>query len=292
MIKILFLLLMPFMLFASKILSYNVYERSDRVDVMLTFDTPYDGVISQQTLDGKIIIKLDDATIESEKTKSLNSKFISQLIISPITSYTQITAVIPNDTQIQASKTVDSYGLRLRFDKAGAAASESNSTTAAATTATTLPTKPDLEISTGYYIVVGVLLVTLGFVFYLKKKMGSVISQTKTTTPNVKPLKKPWMFGSKTEVHEDLQVRFSKQLDQVNRIVMVDYGHLSYLILAGPSNILLDKFEDDKPLNNNEFEEILRGRNDELNAILNSRSDEKEPFQTYKEKAASIAYDA
>lgn len=290
MIKILFLLLIPFMLFASKILSYNVYERSDRVDVMLTFDTPYDGVISQQTLDGKIIIKLDDATIESEKTKSLNSKFISQLIISPITSYTQITAVIPNDTQVQASKTVDSYGLRLRFDKAGAAASESNSTTAAATTAT-LPTKADLQISTGYYIVMAVLLVTLGFVFYLKKKMGTVVSQTKTTTPNVKPLKKPWMFGSKTEVHEDLQVRFSKQLDQVNRIVMVDYGHLSYLILAGQSNILLDKFEDDKPLNNNEFEEILRGRNDELNAILNSRSDEKEPFQTYKEKAASIAYD-
>ena len=290
MIKILFLLLIPFMLFASKILSYNVYERSDRVDVMLTFDTPYDGIISQQTLDGKIVIKLDDATIESEKTKSLNSKFISQLVISPITSYTQIMAVVPSDTQVQASKTVDSYGLRLRFDKVGVAASESNSTTAATTS--TLPTKPDLEISTGYYIVVGVLLVTLGFVFYLKKKMGRVITQTKTTTPNVKPLKKPWMFSSKTEVHEELQVRFSKQLDQVNRIVMVDYGDLSYLILAGQSNILLDKFEDNKPLNNNEFEDILRGRNEELNALLHNRSDEKEPFQTYKEKAASIAYDA
>ncbi len=286
--KILFLLLIPFMLFASKILSYNVYERSDRVDVMLTFDTPYDGVISQQTLDGKIIIKLEGASIESEKAKSLNSKFISQLTISPITSYTQIAAVVPNDVQVQASKTVDSYGLRLRFDKQGAAATEPNATAAS----TALPTGPDLQISAGYYVVMAILLVTLGFVFYLKKKMGAVISQTKPSASSTKPLKKPWMFGGKTEVHEDLQVRFSKQLDQVNRIVMVDYGHLSYLILAGQSNILLDKFEDDKPLNKNEFEELLRDRNDELTAILNSGPKEKEPFQTYKEKAASIAYDA
>jgi hypothetical protein len=289
--KILFLLLIPFMLFASKILSYNVYERSDRVDVMLTFDTPYDGVISQQTLNGKIIIKLDDASIESEKTKALNSKFISQLVISPITSYTQIAATIPNDVQVQASKTVDSYGLRLRFDKQGAVAdTEPNATSAP--TSTTLPTGPDLEISAGYYVVMAILLATLGFVFYLKKKMGAVISQTKPAASSAKPLKKPWMFGGKTEVHEELQVRFSKQLDQVNRIVMVDYGNLSYLILAGQSNILLDKFEDDKPLNKNEFEDILRDRNDELNAILNNRPQEKEPFQTYKEKAASIAYDA
>ena len=287
--KILFLLFIPFVLFASKILSYNIYERSDRVDVMFTFDTPYEGVISQQTQDGKIIIKLDDATIESEKTKSLNSKFISQLSMSPITSYTQVVASVPNDIQVQASKTVDSYGLRLRFDKGAPAITP---TTPAASITNALPTKADLEISPSYYVVIAILLAMLGFVFYLKKRMGTVISQNKNSTPSVKPLKKPWTFGSKTEIHEDMQIRFSKQLDQVNRIVMVDYGNLSYLILAGQSNILLDKFEDDKPLNKNEFEEILRDRNDELNALLNSRPKEKEPFQTYKEKAASIAYDA
>jgi hypothetical protein len=256
---------------------------------MFTFDTPYEGVISQENLDDKLIIKLDDATIESEKTKPLNSKYISKLVISPITSYTQIVAAVPSDVQVQASKTADSYGLRLRFDK-GATTIASNPN--APMSSATLPTKGDLEISTGYYIVIIVLLATLGFVFYLKKKMGTVISQTKNPASPIKPLKKPWMFGGKTEVHEDMHVRFSKQLDQVNKIIMVDYGNLSYLILAGHSNILLDKFEDDKPLNKNEFEDLLRDRNDELNALLNNRVKEKEPFQTYKEKAASIAYDA
>ena len=35
------LLLLPAFLWGAKILSYNVYDRNDRVDVMLTFDTPY-----------------------------------------------------------------------------------------------------------------------------------------------------------------------------------------------------------------------------------------------------------
>lgn len=287
--NILLLLLIPFMLQASKILSYNVYERTDRVDIVFTFDTPYEGVISQDTQDGKLLIKLEDATIESEKTKSLNSQYISKFVITPLTNYAQIVADVADDVQVQASKTADSYGLRLRFDKGATAIS---SDTNSSNTIAPLPTKADIEISTGYYIVILVLLAMLGFVFYLKKKMNVVIPQTKNVASSTKSSKKPWMFTQKNEVHEELQVRFSKQLDQINRIVMVDYGHLSYLILAGQSNILLDKFENNKPVNKNEFEELLKERNDELNALLNSHPKEKEPFQTYKEKAASIAYDA
>ncbi len=41
--RYLLLLLFPLLLLGSKILSYNVYERSNRVDVMLTFDTPFEG---------------------------------------------------------------------------------------------------------------------------------------------------------------------------------------------------------------------------------------------------------
>jgi hypothetical protein len=281
--KIFILLCIPFALFASKILSYNIYDRSDKVDVMLTFDTPYEGVISQDNTQGKIVIKLADSSIESEKKKPLNSKFLSDLTITPLSDSTQITAVVPADIQVQASKTTDEYGLRLRFEKNVPAAS-SSSTSA-------LPTQQDLAISPEYYIVVGVLLVILGFVLYLKRKMTKALPKTNVATPSMKAIKKPWSFNENTEITEDMNIRFSKQLDPVNKIVMVDYGNLSYLILTGQSNLLLDKFEDNKPVNNNEFEELLRLRNQELEAILYSKPSEKEPFQTYKEKAASIAYD-
>ncbi len=65
--KILFFILIPFWLLASQILNYNIYDRTDRVDLMLTFDTPFEGTISQQRQTGSILIKLNNASIESPK---------------------------------------------------------------------------------------------------------------------------------------------------------------------------------------------------------------------------------
>jgi hypothetical protein len=45
MIKYLLVFLLPITIYASKILSYNIYDRTDRADIMITFDVPYDGVI-------------------------------------------------------------------------------------------------------------------------------------------------------------------------------------------------------------------------------------------------------
>ena len=290
--KILFLLILPLALFGAKILSYNVYDRSDRVDVMFTFDTPYDGIISQQTLDSKIIIKLADATIESEKTRTLSSKYLTNLIITPITNYTQIVASIPSDVQLEASKTSDSYGLRLRFSKSDLS---QNKTVLDGPTSSlaTLPTKNTLEISPSYYIVIAILLASLVFAFLLKKKVKN-LTDPKNLQKGMQSVKKPWMFNGKTEeVSGDVHVRFTKQLDPTNKVMMLDFDNLSYLVLlAGNNNIVLDKFQDNKPVNINDFESLLRSRDEELNSLLKVQNKEKEPFQTYKEKAASIAYDA
>lgn len=115
MIKYLLLLLLPLSIYASKILSYNIYERTDRADVMITFDTPFNGVIKQSSSSSKIIIKLSNASIESSKIKRVSSKYLQSLSITPLKNYTQITALVPSFVKVVASKTSDAYGLRLRF---------------------------------------------------------------------------------------------------------------------------------------------------------------------------------
>ena len=35
-------------IFASNLMTYNIYERTDRVDIMLSFDAPYEGNIFQK----------------------------------------------------------------------------------------------------------------------------------------------------------------------------------------------------------------------------------------------------
>jgi len=295
MIQYLLLFILPFSLYASKILSYNLYDRSDRTDVMITFDTPYHGVIKESTSNNKIIIKLQDATVESSKTKKVNSNFLHALIITPMKNQTQLLASITPNTKLIVSKTADAYGLRLRFNKKVA-----TQTTPSAFTndLSALPTKKDEGISTRYYIVVGLLIIGIIILLVLKKKL---IAQNKT------PKKDLWRFNAnqkkqqsaethpitedttQNESQNNVSIRFQKTINSTNSVVMLDFGSASYLVLMGNSNILLNKFQDNIPATQQEFESVLKDRNRELDDFLDS-NETKEPLQAYKERAASLIY--
>ncbi len=291
MIKILFILVLPFILNASKILSYNVYDRTDRVDVMITFDIPYSGKIKQSITQSKIIIKLEDAQIESSKLKQISSKFLQSLNITPMSGYTQIVATVPPFTKLRASKTSDAYGLRLRFSNK--VAKKTKQKPQANTNLTTsLPTKKSGALNQSYYIVIAILIIGILILLYTKKKV----------TPNIKQKKQdPWLFKqnqqtnpiSNNELTNEVTIRFQKSIDHDNNVVMLDFANQSYLVLMGKSNILLDKFTDNKPASQEDFEQILQNRHEQLDNFLNSNdnSSTKEPLQIYKEKAASISYE-
>lgn len=298
MIKYFLLLLLPLSsLFASKILSYNIYDRTDRVDVMITFDTPYKGVIRQAKNNSNIIIKLGDASIESSKIKKISSNYIKSLAITPLKNYTQIVAAINTQTTVIASKTADGYGLRLRFtDKK--VSSKTTSKPVDNTPLASLPTKDEINPSLSYYIVVSLLLIAIVIALVLKRR---IIKQT--------PLQKQkenssWLFKENekeaipqaptpTSNSNDVSIRFQKKLDAENSVVMLDFGAQSYLVLMGNGNILLDKFLDDKPVTQEDFESILKSRQEELEEYLqidNEQVSTKEPLQAYKERAGSLAY--
>ena len=313
MIKYLLLFLLPFSLQASKILSYNIYDRTDRADVMITFDTPYDGVIKQSISKSKIIIKLNDASIESSKIKNVSSKFLHSITITPMSGQTQIVASVPTSVKLIASKTSDAYGLRLRFTNTLSKKSSAKSTPAGTSTSlSALPTKKSDDMSTSYYIVVTILIIGILILFILKKKIAG---------KNIQNQQSPWLFqenqestpaktGTQTpqaktttttisDSDSDISIRFQKALNTKNSVVMLDFGAQSYLVLMGANNILLDKFTDDKPTTQEDFESILQNRHQELDDFLrvesnnsNEKTQPKEALQAYKERAASILYEA
>jgi len=290
MIKLLFIFLLPLALNASKILSYNIYDRTDRVDVMITFDTPYNGVIKQSIGKSKIIIKLQNAEIESSKLKDVSSKFLQSLSITPMSGYTKIVAQVPSSIKLRASKTSDAYGLRLRFtDKVTLKPKQKASTNS--NLLSNIPTKPDDDMTQSYYIVIAILIFGIIILFFIRKKV----------TPQQQKPKDSWLFKSNQQTAESLpsltdnnnvSIRFQKSIDSENSVVMLDFGEQSYLIIMGKSNILLDKFTDNKPKSQDDFETILQNRHKELNDFLHAEDEEKEPLQIYKEKAASISYEA
>lgn len=308
MIKLLLLLVLPLSLFASKILSYNIYDRTDRVDVMITFDTPYNGKIKQSISSSTITIKLQNASIESTKLKQLSSKYIKSLSITPMSGYTKIVALVPSTTSLKASKTSDSYGLRLRFStkttkpNSLAKPKQTNSSPFA-----NLPTKKGDDISQSYYIVIAILIIGILILFYIKKRVTPNINQN---IPKQKTNASPWLFKENEQTtpvqtndkdisDHNVSIRFQKSINSENSVVMLDFGAQSYLVLMGKSNVLLDKYTDNKPSTQDEFNTILQDRHKELDDFLHGKTNTnnevykevKEPLQAYKERAAAMLYE-
>jgi len=292
MIKYLLLFLLPFSLYASKILSYNIYERTDRADVMITFDTPYVGNIKKSLSRAKIIIKLEDASIESSKIKKVNSKFLHSLSIISMKNQVRIIASVSPSTKLIASKTSDSYGLRLRFVANTPVQLKKTKTDILSNDLSALPTKKEVQISIKYYIVVGALVIGIIILLFLKKKIKF---------PTETKAKDSWLFKStkekekETQTLNDVSIRFQKSINNTNSVVMLDFDKQSYLVLMGNNNILLDKFSENKPTSQDEFESILQSRHKELEKFLDKENKssgnlDKEPLQAYKERAASLIY--
>lgn len=289
------LLLLPVLLWGSKILSYNVYDRNDRVDVMLTFDTPYEGVLRQNRQGDTVIIKLEGASIETPKVKSVNSKYLNKLTIAPQGEQIEIVAQIASDVIMQASKTSDSYGLRLRFMTSSATQTSVQPSAVDETPVTGLPTKSSNEFERSYYIVIAILVIGIAILFWLKQSIAK-----RTATVATQP-KAPWLFSKpSSEAHPipaaaaplspnepgGVHIRFQKSIDANNTVAMLDYGTQSYLVLLGSSTILLDKFQDNIPITQNEFESLLQSKHRELDGFFQLAATADEPFDTYKEKAS------
>jgi hypothetical protein len=292
--KITLLLFLATALFGSKILSYNIYDRHDRVDIMLTFDTPYEGVLRQNQQGNTITIKLEEASIDAPMNKNINSTYLQKISISPTNEQIQITANVTNGVILQASKTSDSYGLRLRF-------SPKNSVTASSTQnpdeASALPTKDASEFERSYYVVIAILVIGIIILFWLKNSIAK-----KTTAMQTQPVA-PWLasFSSKkipspnnTSVpvgnieSGGVQIRFQKTLDAAHSVAMLDFGTQSYLVLLGNNTILLDKFQDNIPITQNDFETLLQSKHRELDGYFQIGHVEDEVFDAYKEKASVI----
>ncbi len=278
--KLLFLTLLPLWLFGSQILNYNIYDRTDRVDLMLTFDTPFEGTISQQHQSDSILIKLNNVSIESPKVKTLNSKFLSKITITPIGTQVQILARVPNSISMQASKTSDAYGLRLRFLKK--TLTEKTESQKKVTNLSALPTKNSSELEDNYILVVIILIVGLIITFWLKRSMFNSANSTS----------KPSLFKSSKNSSNlsEASIRFQKQLDQHNSVMMLDYADASYLVIIGNNNVILDKFHDAKPVTQSDFESILDNKEEELESYLQldkiDKVEANEVLESYKEKAS------
>lgn len=259
--RILLILLSCFPLFATSLLNYNIYERNDRLDLVLSFDSQYDGNIKQQNDEKSTVLLLNDLTIEDEVDKSVNSKIAQNILITPLDDNNlKIEIASDSPVVITASKTVDRLGLRIRMTK-----------TTQKNTLANIPTKKTTDIGSRYIIVVGVLFALFLFLLYLKSKVVNKNKSKKQIST------KSFDFNSKK--NDEIKILYEKQIDSVNKLVLISYENQKYLVLVGNSNVFLDRFGEEKIRNENDFEMFFEQNKQKLNNYLQDR---KSLLSTYK----------
>jgi len=280
MLKKIFLLflLLPTISFSSKILSHNIYERTDRIDIMITFDTPYEGTLYQNIKSNHIKLTLHGATVEEPITKNLSNDFLNSLTIAPIGDHAEIILSTPNKTDLEASKTIDGYGLRLRLSKQENP-EKSFLQTSSESVNNALPTQKrssSVKLSTGYYIAIALLILAVIILYFFRKK---VTGSTKSGS---------WLMGGgiNTQSSQNANIIFQKPIDANNRVVLIEFEKRRYLAITGSSNMLLDTFtEDNKPIRTQEqFNKMLSQNSAKLDEFMNLNNQ----LDSYKEKAGAI----
>ena len=164
---ILFFVLFATQIFASNLLTYNIYERTDRVDIMLSFDAPYEGNIFQKREKDTTSLILNSLSYDQSASKDINSKIIQELEIEPKQNSLVLNLRSNDAIIVNASKTTDSFGLRIRVTLKNTKTQVQNMPQASAKieTASTPKTEnePMVNIDSRYFIVLSVLIALLIF---------------------------------------------------------------------------------------------------------------------------------
>ena len=241
------ILLLSSLLFSTTITNHNIYKQDDIIDLMLTFNEPYLGKISKKD-DGKsTILMLQNLKLDESITEKVESNIIQEIKIVPFKNQTFIKVASKKPYNIQASKTVDNYGLRIRVKPATLQTLQTNK----------LITKQESDISGSFFKVIIVLSLLLGVLYLLKKWLM-----------NKNQLSGSWLFHKDPNKKQDIKVIHQKALDSKNRVALLEYNGIDYLVILGNNNIILDKFKSDKKDADREFDKLLNQNDQRLDKLL------------------------
>jgi len=277
--KILFILFVTLTsLFSANLLTYNVYERSDRIDVMLSFDSPHEGSISQKNDPASITLTISDLHYDKMVEKSINSPIIQDLLIIPEGNSLKVSLKSDKKISVVASKTVDGFGLRIR----GSIMQASQ-----APVATPSPSIADASVGTNasdfldtrYVIVIAVLLVLSFVMLWIRKRLNTLPQKNRSTGAG-----KSWLFNPKTGIPQEVTLLHKKPLDTNNSVVLFEYGEIKYLVMTGNTNVLLEKFQNGEVKDNSDFEKVFEDNRRRLDEYLKLQDTK---LNTYKNKASA-----
>jgi len=272
-------------LWATTLLNVNVYERQTRVDLMLSFDTPFEGKIKKrsETADG-ITFLLEGVRVTQPFYKSLRNRFLDAVAVTRSGEESALVKLTTAKTpvRVHASRTVDGYGLRLRIQPRQSVAGTGKTTAATASAASR--TEPlelksdDLLPGWRYWLVIAILF-TLVVLMWLAKRRS--LQKAGAGTGWLMPGIPAATAGSGSE---EAIVRFQKPLDAHNRLVLLEYGDRQYLLIIGNSNLHLETFTQGKITEESDFVKLYEANRQRLDRFI--KNEIPDAYEAFKQNAS------
>jgi len=275
--KIILFFVLFFYAFGANLLTHNIYERTDRVDIMLSFDSPYEGKIYQVKNKNGISLKLEDLSFNKIIKKEINSNIIQSLSIKPDKNNLFIILTSKNDIGVIASKTADGFGLRIRSSLLHPSAKKSSNTDIYQINKTDkLQTFQDSNLlDTRYIIVIVFLFILLLFMFWVKRRVAKKQNQS---------VENSWLFKKGSSGKEEIKIIKRKPIDANNSVILVEFEDKRYLLASGNSNVLLDTFGQSELEEVSDFEKAFEDNRKKLDDYLKLQ-DQK--LNSYKDRASN-----
>jgi hypothetical protein len=265
-----FLLLTSFASSAN-LLTYNIYERTDRVDIMLSFDSPYEGKISQKRGENITTLTLGDLTYDKLVEKNINSDILQAITLEPNKDKINIILKSEGKIAVIASKTIDGFGLRIRTKPIVVTTTKAEEKISTLDVKTPLRTKPSESLVDGRYLSVILLLaVMVIFMLWLKKKV--LLKNSKMKSQN------SWLFNSSNSnlASVEVSVLHKKQIDKTNSVVLLEFQDRKYLVITGSSNVLLERFSKDDIKDDSDFDKAFEDNRKKLDEYLKIQQEEEQ----------------
>jgi len=260
-------------IFAVNLLTYNLYERSDRVDLMLSFDSPFDGKIFQDKKGNTIALKLNDLSYNKLIKKDINSKIVQKITIAPNENFLKILIESKNDIGVIASKTTDGFGLRIRVKPTSKIKQNKTDTVGFLQRNTKQIKSNESSLDSRYMIVVTILFSLLVLMFWIKKRYSNNSAMDKNS----------WLFKTTSKNQKGIKLIYRKPIDSKNSVVLLEFENRKYLVMSGNSNVLLDTFGGNEVESKGDFEKAFEDNRKKLDDFLKLQ-DQK--LEKYKAKAS------
>ena len=269
MINSLLFLFLTLPLLSSTVINQNIYEKADSVDIMLSFDSPYEGKIIQKKESENSVYILENTNIDKKTTTDINSPIVQKLQLMPYDGKLFIELSGVDDFEVDASKTVDNYGLRLRITPLETLSE------IAPIKEVAFETKKEDAIGSAYLKVMLVLAALIAFLYLLKRWLLTRGGDFKGS----------WLFDKSIQKsRSDIKILQQRPLDVKNRVALISYGDKEYLLLLGNSNLLLDSFEGTNKTEKNDFDKVLSENEEQLSDFIKLKN---RKFDDYKQKISN-----